>query len=254
MMKRIQMIIALLPLAGLLVSFGQTGQTGTVVYEEVTQIEIKLEGEMAAMMKDFPKEQKSNMVLYFSPQASLYEIMKTNEEANMGHTEGAMTIMMHTPDNKLFIDFDNEKIIEQREFMTRNFLITGEFPEDKWKITGEQKMILDYPCMEATKTDTAGVITRAWFTPSIAVPAGPARFCMLPGLVLEVNIKDGDRVYLAQSVNFDPLQKDTLKKPKDGKKVSEVDFNKIVAEKMKEMGVEGGGMSGGKTIIMKIQH
>lgn len=253
-MKRIQMIIALLPLAGLLVSFGQTAQTGTVVYEEVTQIEIKLEGEMAAMMKDFPKEQKSNMVLYFSPQASLYEKMKTNEEVNMGHTEGAMTIMMHTPDNKLFIDFDNEKIIEQREFMTRNFLITGEFPEDKWKITGEQKMILDYPCMEATKTDTAGVVTRAWFTPSIAVPAGPARFCMLPGLVLEVNIKDGDRIYLAQSVNFDPLEKDTLKKPKDGKKVSEVDFNKIVAEKMKEMGVEGGGVSGGKTMMIKIQH
>ena len=83
-MKRILLICTLLPFAGLFASFGQTEQTGTVVFEEVVKIEIKLEGEMAAMMKDFPKEQRSNKVLYFSPEASLYEKMKTEDAGDAG--------------------------------------------------------------------------------------------------------------------------------------------------------------------------
>ena len=36
-----------------------------------------------------------------------------------------------------------------------------------------------------------------------------------------------------------------LQKPKDGKKVTEEEFKTIVAEKMKEMGIEEGGPEGG---------
>lgn len=256
-MKRILLIFVLMPFAGLLASFGQTEQTGTVVFEEVIKIKIKLEGEMAAMMKDFPKEQRSNKVLYFSPEASLYEKIKTNDTRDaggFGHSTGNMQIMMSVPENKVFIDLENKNILEQREFMTRVFLIKADMPEKKWKISGEQKTILDYPCFEATHTDTAGVTTRVWFTPSITVQSGPAKFCNLPGLVLEVNIKDGEQVYLAQSINFDPLDKNRLKKPKEGKKVSLAEFDKIVAEKMKEMGVDGtGGIHGGRTMFIKIE-
>jgi len=257
-MKRILLICALLPFAGLLASFGQTEQTGTVIFEEVFKIEIKLEGEMAAMMKDFPKEQRSNKVLYFSPEASLYEKVETEDAGGggeFGHSSGNMRFMMSVPENKVFIDLENKKILEQREFMTRIFLINADMPENKWKISGEQKMILDYPCIEATHTDTAGVITRVWFAPSITVQSGPAKFCNLPGLVLEVNIKDGNRVYLAQSINFDPLDKNRLKKPKEGKKVSQAEFDEIVAEKMKEMGVDGtGGIHGGRTMRIEIKR
>ena len=256
-MKRILLICTLIPFAGLLASFGQTEQTGTVVFEEVAKIEIKLEGEMAAMMKDFPKEQRSNKVLYFSPEASLYEKAKTEDAAGageFGHSSGNMRIMMSVPENKVFIDLENKKILEQREFMTRIFLIKADMPENKWKISGEQKTILDYPCIEAINTDTAGVTTRVWFTPSITVQSGPAKFCNLPGLVLEVNINDGERVYLAQSINFDPLDKNRLKKPKEGKKISMAEYDKIVAEKMKERGMDGtGGIHGGRTMTIKIK-
>ena len=136
--------------------------------------------------------------------------------------------------------------------MTRMFLISSEIPDIEWKITGQQKMILDFPCMEATQTDTAGVVTSAWFTPSIPVQSGPAKYFNLPGLVLEVDKDNGKTQFIAKSVNFDAPDKSILKKPKDGKKVTREEFDSIVEEKMKEIGAEGG--SDGSQVIIRIKH
>ena len=231
------------------------GQSGTIEFEEVTKFEIKLEGEMAQMMKDMPKEQRSDMMLYFSPEASLFEKV-IGEKPMMGgefaHAEAGVNIMMSTPDNKVFIDLKKKDVVEQKEFMTRTFLIEDKMPENDWKITGKQKMVLDYPCMEATLTDTAGVITRAWFTPAIAVQTGPSNFCNLPGLILEVDIKDGDKKFIAKSISLEAPDKENFKKPKEGKKVSREEFDKIVEEKMAEMGVEKSGS--GNMIMIKIKN
>ena len=60
---------------------------------------------MAAMMKDFPKERKSEKILCFSPGASLYD-SHNGEEAIAGskcmwHGEGNVNIVMKTPENKI---------------------------------------------------------------------------------------------------------------------------------------------------------
>ena len=228
----------------------QDGNSGIVTYEETIKIEIKLEGEMAHLMKDMPKERKSEKLLYFSPSASLF----TNPPAGDDHAEAmegsGIRIMMSTPENKLFADLETGEVIEQREFMTRMFLINGEMPASDWKITGEQKMILDYPCMEATRTDTAGKVTRIWFAPTLPVKSGPANYINLPGMVLEVDIDEGSHHILAKSISFEKPPKEMLAKPKDGKKVTRQEFDEIVAEKMKEMGGEGGG----GTFMIRVRH
>ena len=167
----------------------------------------------------------------------------------MWHGEGNVNIVMKTPENKIYTDLIKKEIIEQREFMTRMFLINGDMPEKDWKITGQQEMILDYPCIEATHTDTSGMVTRIWFTPSINIPAGPGNYCNLPGLVLKVDINEGQRVLEARSISFDDPGKDVFEKPDNGKKVSRDEFDTIVAEKMKEMGAEGSTGGGGIVII-----
>jgi len=252
MKKILLLIVALLVTAGQFL-LAQDNTTGTVVYEELMKIEIKLEGEMAHLMKDMPKERRSEKVLYFSPEASLYQNIEKEDNADHAMMEGGVRIMMSTPDNKLFLDLAKKELIEQKEFMTRTFLVNGDLPSSEWKITGEQKMILDHPCMEATKTDTAGVVTRLWFAPTIPVKSGPSVFCNLPGLVLEVDIEDGKQKFVAQSIDFEQPGKDKFKKPKHGKKVSKEEFEKIVEEKMKEMGAEGGVRSGSHVMI-KIKH
>ena len=253
-MKKIILSILVSAILSTLIINAQDKSSGTVVYEEVTKIEIKLEGEMAHLMKDLPKEQRAEKMLYFSPEASLYTAPEKEEETDHGMGGGGMRIMMGAgPENKLYVDLKKEEVIEQREFMTRTFLINGEMPSSDWKITGEQKMILDYPCMEATKTDTASVVTRVWFAPTIPVKCGPGKYCNLPGLVLEVDIDNGKRKMLAQSLDFTAPAKELFKKPKSGKKVSNEEFDKIVAEKIKEMGGEE-GMGSGSTIMIRVKH
>ncbi len=232
------------------------GQSGTIVYEDVMKIEINLEGEMAHMMKDMPKERRSSKVLLFSPEATLYE-KKSSDEApvmsGFAHAGSNIQIKMSEPDNKVFTDLVNKEIIEQREFMTRMFLITGEIQKTDWKITGNQKMILDYPCMEATTSDTAGVVTKVWFASSLPVPGGPSKYCNLPGMVMEVNIADGKQMITAQSIDLNPPDKGNFKRPKEGKKVTKDEFEKIVADKMEEMGVENRGATGGTNVIIRIK-
>ncbi|HUS87428.1 MAG TPA: GLPGLI family protein [Bacteroidales bacterium] len=255
-MKSILFSITGIILMGLLTVQGQTPASGTVVFEEKAKIEIKLEGEAAAMYADMlPKERTSKGILEFSPEASLYKNAPQPVEDEMGsnfHAEGGMMIKIGDTENKVFIDLKEGKIIEQRDFMTRLFLVEGDFPDTEWKITGNQKMILDYPCMEATSSDENDVVTKVWFTPSIPVQSGPAKFCNLPGLVLEADVKNGDRIFTALSIDLTPPDAESFKKPKDGKKVSEEEFREIVAEKMKEMGVEGEPGTGG-TRVMEIR-
>ncbi|MEE4116308.1 MAG: GLPGLI family protein [Marinilabiliaceae bacterium] len=252
-MKRIFLFtLPILFLSGQLIN-AQEKTSGTVIYDEVRKIEIKLEGEMAHLMKDMPKEQKSEKVLYFSPSASLYKNMEKDENEDYSMEGSGMRIMVNAPDNVLFIDLDKEEVIEKREFMTRTFLINGDISSRDWKISGEQKIILEHPCMEASITDTAGVVTRVWFAPTIPVKSGPATFYNLPGLVLEVDIDNGRQKFLAKSIDFEAPEKDLFKKPKDGKKVTKQEFDNIVAEKMKEMGAEG-AVQGGTQVMIRIKH
>jgi GLPGLI family protein len=253
MKKFVSMAIALM-LLSLFVTKGQENTQGTVVYEEVAKIEIKLEGEMAHLMKDMPKERRSEMILYFNSEASVYKTQEEEEEDINMAAEAGMRIMMSQPDNILHLDLAKKEMVEQLEFMTRTFLINSEMPDIEWKITGQQKMILDFPCMEATQTDTSGIVTSAWFTPSIPVQSGPAKYFNLPGLVLEVDKDNGQMQFVARSVNFDAPDKALLKKPKDGKKVTREEYNKIVEEKLKEMGGSTGGDGVHNQVIIRIKH
>ncbi|MBN1386820.1 MAG: GLPGLI family protein [Bacteroidales bacterium] len=237
-------------------SFAQQSYSGSVIYEETTRLEIKIDGEMAAMIKDLPTEKKSEKILWFSPQASLYDsYTKEGESVADGGawvSEGNMKMVFTEPVNKVFVDLEKKEMIEQREFMTRLFLVTGDLPDKEWKITGEQEKILDYPCIKATNTDTSGLVTRVWFTPSINIPAGPGQLCNLPGLVLKVDIDEGKRILEARSISFDDPGKEVFIKPSKGKKVTREEFDTIVEEKMKEMGVETGA-SGSGTVVIKIR-
>lgn len=239
------------------ISFGQekpaeNSKSGRIYYEEKVKLDIKLEGDAAQYTEMFPKEKKSEKILSFSDEATLFEAGKDiAEDMTQVHQEGVNIKMMISGDNKVYTDLKNQKIIDQREFMNRMFLVEKEMPVSDWKLTGNQKVIMGYPCMEATKQDTAGVKTIVWFAPSFEIKGGPAGFSNLPGMVLAVDVKDGSHTFLATSV--EPVEKGALriKKPGDGKKVTEDEYKKIVSDKMKEMGMdEGNGGEGAHVRII----
>ncbi len=228
--------------------------SGSVIYDQIVQLDIQLEGDAAQYADLLPKERKSEKILHFSEEAALFENYHFDdlEEDLAAPQEGGVMIKMAEPDNKTFTDLKEGKQIEQKEFMSRMFLIKSELKHGHWKITGKQKMVLDYPCQQAITTEEDREVV-AWFAPAIAVAAGPGSFGNLPGLVLEVNIENNQHVIIATSVDLKEVDKDILKKPTKGKEVTEEEYQAIVEEKMKEMGLEGEGGSG-HAVVVKISQ
>lgn len=91
------------------------------------------------------------------------------------------------------------------------------------------------------------VIT-AWYTPDIPVPHGPDEYWGLPGLILEVS--DGKTIMLCSKIVLNPKDKKEIKAPKNGKVVTQKEYDDIVAEKTKEMQEMGRG--GGRGFQMRI--
>jgi GLPGLI family protein len=223
--------------------------SGIITYEEKMKLEIKLEGESSQFSEMLPKERTEKKTLWFSPDASLYKMAESSENEEIMEQEGGTMVMrIVSDDDIIYRDLVSNTQIEQREFMSRTFLIQDDGGKTDWKLTGEQKTILGYPCQEATREEDGRKI-KAWFTPAIPVSTGPGNYGNLPGLILAIDVNDGQRTITASSVRPGEVDRSKLVKPKEGKKVTAQEFKKIVDEKMKEMGGEGGG---GQQIMIKI--
>jgi GLPGLI family protein len=250
----IMICVLLLPVAGKSQApLVKVTTSGKISYQEKAKIDIKLEGDAAQFANDMPKEQFNYKVLYFNPDYSLYQAGEGIKEEATEHESGVMKIRMMSGGerDKVFCDFKNRKKTEQKEFMTRTFLVEGDLSSFEWKISGNFTKILGYNCQEATWADSTRKV-KAWFTTSIPVSSGPAGYGGLPGLILQLELNDGKQTITATAI--DPNLNDTaiLIKPGEGKKVSATEYKKIVDDKMKEMGVENG--EGTKHIIIRYNN
>lgn len=229
--------------------------SGKITFEEKIKMEIKLEGDAARFADMLPKERKAEKILRFTPEATIFEDgVNVNAEMPAEHTEGVVVRMVASGQNKVYTDLKNKKLIDQKDFMNRMFLVEKDLPETNWKVTGNQKPILGYTCMEAIKQDTAGNKTIVWFAPAITIKGGPSGLCNLPGMILEADMNNGSRTYTAKSIESLSAKDLKIEKPKEGKKVTEAEYRAIVDEKMKEMGAEQGAPGSGATqmhIIIK---
>lgn len=227
--------------------------SGTIIFEEKMKLQINIDGDAPPDMPAFPKEQVNSKKLEFTSAVSLY----TNE-GNAAPTDieqqtdnGVVRIKMDRPDEKSYCEIEKGIVTEQREFMTRKFLVITELSKNDWKLTGKHKMIAEYPCQEATRTEGDRNIS-VWFTPKIPVRSGPGRFAGLPGMVLEVTINTDEIVITAKEIKFSEVDATKMEKPKEGKKVTWEEFDKIRTEKMKEMQDQNGGRNG--NVMIKIRR
>ena len=89
----------------------------------------------------------------------------------------------------------------------------------------------------------------AWYTPEIPISHGPGNYWGLPGLILEVN--DERTAILCSKIVLNPKEKIELEAPGKGKKVTQKEYDKILADKMEEMSerFRGGNRRGGGGVI-----
>ncbi len=217
------------------------GQIGTISYEKITKFVIT--DDMPEMIKKMNiPDLKSSFQLAFSENTALYK----NVEKEILESDSKIITMGGNADYYLYTDRVEKKITEQMEFLGKKFLISGDMEKQKWKVTGESKIVLGHPCLKAVKTDTLSQTT-AWFAMDIKVPLGPGHYGQLPGLILEVS--NGKTLFI-KATHIDLEKSLPFKKPKKGKKVTRAEYKQIQKEKLEELKSERSGSQGSRVITI----
>ena len=229
---------------------------GKIVYERVMQLPTRVMNVDPAIAAQMPKARTDQYELLFGNNQSLLQFLPNinNEDQTTFSGGGGMVVMRFAGTNDIvFHNFESQTRVEQREVFDRSFLVTDSIRKLTWKLTEETKTILNYKVQKATATrigtrprmtmengqmkreefpDTAKIV--AWFTTDIPVPAGPDFQGQLPGLILEVDIDNGQTVYRAIEFS-NKVSLNKIKEPKDGKKLTAAEFNKERDKLMEEM-------------------
>jgi GLPGLI family protein len=260
-MKKCFIVIGLL-IATIYVQAQQT--QGMVTYERTTQMQIRIAGLPEGMESQLPKSRTDIFELTFDKSKTLWKAAEQDmQEEHSGGGDGLQVRTVVAGSNDvLFTDLESGKKVERKEIFDKTFLVDDTINKLKWKMTGETKTILNMPCMKATSSlvrkrtqmtmdngkmerkeieDTANII--AWFTTSIPVTAGPGEYQgQLPGLILEMDIKDGTQVFKALSIS-EKADLTVIKEPSGKKRYTADEFKKEREKLMDEMQKNmGGGM------------
>jgi len=259
-MKKI--ILSLLCFLPLLLTAQQ--EEGVITYEETIKLDIQLPPEMQQYAAMIPKEEKTNMDLFFTEKESLYTKSKKVEVAGSNPFNEGVNVQKIMIGGggaaSTYLNFEENVNLKSEDLMGKKFLIESDLQEFEWRVLGEQKVIGGYNCMKAEmQLDSSSAI--AWFTPEIPVSIGPSDFYGLPGAILFLEYMQGDRVdvtFTAKEIQLGKLEK-TIEMPTKGKKVTEAKFEEIVDKQMKEMeAMMGDGnsesSSGGNVKIKVIQN
>lgn len=225
---------------------------GTITYEKKMNLHRRLKDEqMKAMIPEF---RTTKQELLFGDGTSVYKAVKEDEAPDPfagggapGGPGGGGPQRMGPPpgmpgqNNILYINFSNQKIVEQAELGEQNYLIIDTVKTMAWKLTEETKVVLKYNCKKATLTNARGQSIVAWYTEDIPVPAGPEMYNGLPGTILLLDVNEGDITFTAQEVST-KLSKKELKEPSKGKTTNRAEYNQ------KMMSMFNGGPGGPRVI------
>lgn len=152
----------------------------------------------------------------------------------------------------LYKNIATKQYINKTEISGKRFLIKDKLEDFGWEMSGETKNIGNYTCYKATKSreeerisfsmtdgkkeekkEKTSIITTVWYTTQIPVSNGPEGFWGLPGLILE--IQDGKLTIVCSEIILNPSEKNQIKEPSKGEKVTQKKFDEIMGEHSKEM-------------------
>ncbi len=185
---------------------------------------------MAQTWKNWAEDNKGiKMKLAFSPTESRYTYNSDEPEEEGGYSWRKSELY-------LYRNFEKDRKTDVIEMIGKTYIIEDSLHTPVWKIGNQIKEVAGYICMRAETEDPIRKqkIT-AWFAQDIPVSAGPERMNGLPGLILELDVNDGDVIIEAVNVAFRPLTPDDLKLPKlKGKKVNDPAYDTLIRQYIAE--------------------
>lgn len=247
-MKRVGITLLALGISSILIA----QESGKITYKETATFDLPvIEGMDSAMIANLPRTSSSVKEVYFTAEHSLYQdVPKMETPESMLEEQPGVVIKMDSPDNKCYVNFEDKKIVKQEDFMGRMFLIEDNLEAPQWKLSGKQEKIQGFMCQEAVIEDSTQSMS-IWFAPQLQPAVGPGQFVGYPGAVLRVDMDHGRIVIEATSIEKMEIDKGIIKKPKEGKKISQEEFMAIREEKMREMQEQYGGNG---NVIIKVER
>ncbi|WP_149242790.1 GLPGLI family protein [Dyadobacter sp. 32] len=167
-------------------------------------------------------EYKRDMVLYFNENQSYYTYPKEKE------SEGGWS--GRDREFRIYRNFETEKRTDIIEMLGKTFVIEDSLKTPKWKVMNKIREIGGYMCMMAVTEDTIkNQKLTAWFADNISVSAGPELYSGLPGLILELEVNEGDIVVTAKKIELKPLTENINVPAKlKGKKIDNKKYDELL--------------------------
>ena len=230
--------------------------TKSVQFDDA-QMSDNQKAKMATVLK---KMGEKTYELNFNKIESIYKEIQTLD--NSGNNN------FYDPDVK-YKNIQNTTRIFESDIMLKPFLIVDKLDKLAWQLEDKTKKIGMYTCykailkipvskedlqefnrekkyLEKSKTNfyklaipQEQVIT-AWYAADIPVSHGPDIYWGLPGLILEIN--DGTTILLCTKLVLNPKVKFLIKKPTQGKMVTQKQFDKIETDKINSMRNKNGAI------------
>lgn len=242
-----------------------TVKEGKMIYERTTRMgNIRLGGgggrenlppEIQAQLDKMPKSRTDQFELLFTPQHALYQYLPNAADDGGAQTISGGGVVMQmrgaNMNEMTYFNWAKGVRVDQREMMEKEFVVTDTITKLQWKLSDETKPILQFTARRATGStivqrpivtiengemkrqminDTVKVI--AWYTTDVPVPTGPNYAGQLPGLILELDVNNGQSV--TKAIEFSPkVSANKIKEPNDGKKLTAAEYA-LEREKMME--------------------
>ena len=189
----------------------------------------KEEKERAATTWANNDEQKQDFVLLFNEKQSYYSYPAKEDLSEGGYS-------WQKDEYKIYRDFEKEKRTDIIAMLGKTYILEDSLKVPKWKVMNKIKEIAGYMCMMAVTEDTIkNQQITAWFADNIPVSAGPELYGGLPGMILELDINEGDIVITAKKVEMKAVTEDmNIPKKLKGKKVTEPQYNTLVWTHIKD--------------------
>jgi GLPGLI family protein len=236
-------------------SYGQMKE-GRVVYERIFQLPVRSFNIDPSVAAQIPKSRTDQYELLFGNGQALWQYLPsaaTEGDANSFGGGGVVVRFAGGTNDLSYFNFEKRTRVDQRDLFDRNYIVTDSIRNLQWKLSEETRTILDHTVRKAPAQrigtrmqmsmengemkrtpipDTAIIV--AWFTTDIPVSAGPEFSGQLPGLILELDIANGQTVYRALEIT-PKVNLSRIKEPKDGKKMTAAQFEKEREKLMEEM-------------------
>ena len=148
-----------------------------------------------------------------------------------------LAVMIGGNSGEWYLNMKSRERLRYINAFGQDFIIKSALEDLKWKLTNESKQVGNFECFKATTTyvviNSKGTFNHpveAWFTTEIPIGFGPIGYGGLPGLIVELNVRNVK--YSISKVVLNPKKQVEIKKPTKGKLVTEEEFNTIGAEAM----------------------